>query len=139
VDLGQIFASALSSIIGVCLAGAFVHWQHKRAERNAANGRPITVSGSIRRVERTRLGSLWRHGSVNIDGDQIFWTPRTPWGRTVVIGSVRYGLRQAPVGLLRWQLPPAAVVVPCSDAERSYELAVLPGSVKYFLRAQFAA
>ncbi len=138
MDLGQIFASALSSIIGVVLAGLFVRWQHARAERNAANGRPVTVAASIRRSERTRFGSLWRHGSVHIDGDRILWSPRAPWGRSVVIGSVRYGMRQAPEGFLRWQLPPAAVVVPCSDAERSYELAVLPGSVKYFLRAQFA-
>lgn len=139
MDIGQILASAVSSIVGVFLAGQLVRWQQARAARNSATGRPVTVSASIRAAERGRLGGVWRHGSVKIDGDRVVWTPRTPWGRPLVLDGVAYGSRRAPKGPLRWLVPPAAVVMPCSEAERGYELAVLPGSVKYLFWAQVAA
>ncbi len=138
MDIGQILTSALSSVIGVFIAGQFIHWQHSRAERNSASGRPVSVTASIRTTRRGR-GRMWRQGDLNVHGDRVVWTPRTPWGRSVVLGGVGYGARQAPDGPFRWLLPPAAVVMPCSDADKGYELAVLPATVKYLFWAEVAA
>jgi hypothetical protein len=139
VDIGQIVTSVISSIIGVFIAGQVVRWQLARAERNAAAGRPVSVPASIRAVERSRFGGIWRRGTVNIHRDRIIWTPHMPWAREFVIGGVSYGSRRSPEGPLRFLLPPAAIVVPCSRQERGYELAVLPSSVKYLFSAQIAA
>jgi hypothetical protein len=139
VDIGQIVFSALSSFIGILIAGAIVSWQHKRADRDWAAGRPVRVAGSIRSVERGRFGGMWRHGTIDVRGQRVVWTPRTPWGRARDIGGVGFGSQRSPVGPLRFQLPPAAVVVSCSHAERGYELALLPGSMKYLFSAQLAA
>jgi hypothetical protein len=136
VNVAQILAAALCSILGIYLAGQVISWQHARADRNAAAGRPVTVPASIRTLGG--LG-LWRHGTVNIHKDKVVWTPRAPWGRSLVLGAVAFGTRRAPDGPLRWQLPPAAVVMPCSDAQRGYELAVLPATIKFLYWAQAAA
>jgi hypothetical protein len=139
VDIGQIVFSAFSALVGVLLASVIITWQQKRAERNWAAGRPVTVTGSIRSAERSRYGGIWRHGTVDVKGERVVWTPRTPWGRSVELGGVGFGSQRSPQGPLRFQLPPAAVVVSCSEAERGYELAVLPGSMKYIFGAQFVA
>lgn len=134
MGISQVFASAISSIVGVFLAGMIVRWQHARAERNAAAGRPISVPASLRSSGRR----MWRHGSVNIHRDQIVWTPRAPWSREFALGAVSFGMKHDPSGPMRFLLPPAAVVVPCTVTDRRYELAVLPGSVKYLFWAQEA-
>ena len=139
MDIGQLLTSAISSVIGILLAGQFLRWQHARAERNAAQGRPVSVPASLRTTEGSRLGALWRHGFVDIEGDRVTWTPRLPWGRSLVLSDVAYGSRRAPEGRLRFQLAPAAVIVSCSDVRRRYELAVLPASVKYLYWSQVAA
>jgi hypothetical protein len=139
VDIAQILTSAISSIIGVLIAGQVVAAQHRRADRNAASGQPVSVPASVRLTKDSRLGGVWRHGTVDIDGERVVWTPRTPWGRSVELAGVSYGSRHTPDGPLRWLLPPAAVVVSCSGGERSYELAILPGSVKFLFWAQVAA
>ncbi len=134
MGISQIVTSAISSILGVFLAGLIVRWQHARADRDAVAGRPVSVPASLRASERR----LWRHGSVNIHRDRIVWTPRAPWSREFVLGGVGFGMSHHPVGLMRFLLPPAAVVVPCTSTDRGYELAVLPGSVKYLFWAQGA-
>ncbi len=139
MDIGQLLTSAISSVIGILLAGQFLRWQHARAERNAAEGRPVSVPASIRTTEGSRLGVVWRHGVIDIDGERVTWTPRLPWGRSVVLSDVAYRSRRAPEGKLRWQLAPAAVVVSCADVRRRYELAVLPGAVKFLYWSQVAA
>jgi hypothetical protein len=138
VDIGQIFFSGMSSLVGVLLASGLIHWRNARAERNWAAGRPVSVAGSIRRAERSRYGGRWRHGTIDVRGERVVWTPRTPWGRSMDLGGVGFGSQRSPHGPLRFQLPPAAVVVSCTQAERGYELAVLPGSMKYIFGAQFA-
>jgi hypothetical protein len=137
VNFAQIITTAISSILGVFIAAHVIAWQHARADRNAAAGRPVTVPASIRSAGPGRF-ALWRHGSMYIHRDRVVWTPRTPWGRSLVLGAVAFGTRRPPEGPLRWQLPPAAVVMPCSDAQRGYELAVLPASVKFLYWAQAA-
>lgn len=136
MELAQIVTTALSAALGIFIAGYVISWQHARADRNAAAGRPVNVPASIR-TATGRIG-LWRHGSVYIHRDKVVWTPRAPWGRSLELGGVAFGTRRAPDGPLRWQLPPAAVVMPCSDAERGYEIAVLPGTVKFLYWAQAA-
>lgn len=137
MELAQIVTTAISAVLGIFIAGHVIAWQHARADRNAAAGRPVSVPASIRSAGTGRLG-MWRHGTVYIDRDKVVWTPRTPWGRSLELGGVVFGVRRSPEGPLRWQLPPAAVVMPCSDAARGYELAVLPGSVKFLYWAQAA-
>ena len=135
MNIVQILFTGFSSLVGILLASVIVSWQHARADRNWQSGRPIRVAASIRRAE----GGRWRHGSVDVEGDRVFWTPRTPWGRSVEIGGVAFGSQRSPQGALRFQLPPAAVILGCSEADRSYELAVLPGTIKYLYSAAFAA
>jgi hypothetical protein len=137
VDLAQIFTTTVSAVLGVFIAGHVIAWQHARADRNAAAGRPVSVPASIRVTGTGRL-AIWRHGTMFIHQNKVVWTPRTPWGRSLELGGVAFGTRRAPDGPLRWQLPPAAVVMPCSAATRGYELAVLPGSVKFLYWAQAA-
>lgn len=138
VNIAQILIPAVCSAIGVYLAGLAIQWRHRRTERAAAAGRAVTVSGAIRPTDRSRPGGIWRHGSINIHGHQVVWRPHVPWGRPLVLGDLGFALRRSPQGPTRWQLPPSAVVVPCSSAQRRYELAILPGSVKYLFWAQIA-
>ena len=136
MELSQIVMSILCGTVAVVCVGQISAWQYRRAERDAAAGRPVVVPASIRRAGRTPLGGWWRHGTVNIDQGQVMWTPRTPWGRSLVLGYVGVGARRAPAGPLRWQLPPAAVVMSCAEPA-DCELAMLPSSVKFLYRAQF--
>ena len=138
MELTQLVTTTVSSVLGVFIAGYVISWRHARADRNAAAGRPVSVPASIRSAGTRRFG-LWRHGTVNIHRDKVVWTPRMPWGRSLELGGVAFGTRRSPEGPLRWQLPPAAVVMPCSDATRGYEIAVLPGTVKFLYWAQSAA
>jgi hypothetical protein len=133
VDIGQIVTSAISSIIGVFLAGALISWQHARAERHSSEGRPVNVPASIRSVGGRF--AMWRHGTVTIHRDQVVWTPRMPWGRELVLAGVGYGDQRTPLGPQRFLLPSAAVVVSCMNADKRYELAVLPRSVKFLFWA----
>ena len=139
MDIGQILTSIVSSLLGIVLAGQFVRWQYARAERDAAAGRQISVPASVRSPGRRRLTRMWRHGTIHIHGNRVIWTPRTPWGRALTLGRIGFGGLRSPEGPLRWQLPSAAVVVPCFAKERAYELAVISGSVKYLHRAHLAA
>lgn len=134
MEITQLVSSAISALIGVVLAGLIVGWRQSRAERAFHEGRPVAVPGSIRRPAGRR-GMLWRHGTIDIDGGKVMWTPRTPWGRSVELGGVGFGLQRPPAGLTRFQLPPAAVIVPCAAAELGLELAVLPKSIKYLYAA----
>lgn len=138
MNLVQILASMVSAVVGVFIAGQVVAWRHRRAERDAAAGRAVSVPGSLRALQADNRGRLWRHGTLTIHGGRVVWTPRTPWGRALELGEVAFGRRSVPTGALRFQLPSAAVVMPCSSAQRGYELAVLPASVKYLLWAQAA-
>ena len=134
MGISQILTSAVSAMLGVFLAGLFVRWQAARAERDAEAGRPVRVPASLRPSQR----GIWRHGTIDIHRDRIVWTPRAPWSCPHVLGGVSFGLRHEPAGPLRLLLPSAAVVVPCTTGDRGYELAVLPGSMKYLFRAQQA-
>jgi hypothetical protein len=136
VEISQLVSSAVSALVGVVLAGLIVGWRQSRAERNWHAGRPVAVPGSIRRPASGRLAGLWRHGTIDIHGGKVVWTPRTPWGRSVELGGVGFGSQRPPAGLGRLQLPPAAVVVSCAD--HGIELAVLPRTIKYIYGAHFA-
>jgi len=138
VTIAQILMPSIFSVLGVYLAGLAVQWRHRRTERDAAAGRAVTVSGALRPTGRTRPGGIWRHGSIRIHGDRVVWRSHLPWSRPLVLGELGFAMRRTPEGPTRFQLPPAAVVVPCSSAQRGYELAILPGSVKYLFWAQAA-
>jgi hypothetical protein len=138
VNIGQLVTTAIAALVGVFLAGQVVGWQHKRAARAAAAGRPVNVPASICTVPGGRFGVRWRHGTATIVGDRVVWTPRTPWGRSVPLSGFGYGTQHKPTGVHRWLLPSAAVVVSCLAGDRGHQLAVLPASVKYLFRAQFA-
>ncbi len=136
MNLVQILTSMATAVLAVYLAGQVVTWRQRRADRNAAAGRAVSVPGSLRAQEAAGRGRLWRSGTLTIHGGRVVWTPHLPWGRPLELGEVAFGRRSAPRGPLRFQLPSAAVVMPCSSAQRGYELAVLPASVKYLLWAQ---
>jgi hypothetical protein len=138
VNIAQIMLPSMCSALAVYLAGLMIQRRHHRAERDAAAGRAITVSGAIRPTDRARPGGIWRHGTLNIHGGQVIWRPYAPWGRPMVLGDLGFALRRSPHGATRFQLAPAAVVVPCSSAQRGYELAILPATVKYLFWAQVA-
>jgi len=138
LNIAQILVPSISSVLAVYVAGLAVQWRHRRIERDAAAGRAVTVSGAIRPADRARPGGVWRHGTLSIHGQKVVWRSHVPWSRPLVLGDLGFALRRSPQGATRFQLPPAAVVVPCSSAQRGYELAVLPGFVKYLFWAQVA-
>ena len=79
VSAAQVLTSILASIAGIDLAGQYANWQHRRAERDLAAGRPASLPASIRMTD----GGRWRHGIVDISSGRVAWTPRTPWGRSL--------------------------------------------------------
>jgi hypothetical protein len=138
VNIAQILIPVMCSVLAVYLAGLGIQLRHRRTERDAAAGRAVTVSGALRPTGPGRPGGIWRHGTIKIHGDQVVWRSHAPWTRPLVLGDLGFALRRSPEGATRFQLPPAAVVVPCSSEQRGYELAILPTAVKYLFWAQLA-
>lgn len=138
MNIAQILLPSMCSALAVYLAGLGIQWRHRRTERDAAQGRAITVSGAIRPTDRARPGGIWSHGTLNIHGGKVVWRSHIPWRRPMVLGELGFAERRSPQGATRFQLPPATVVVPCSSAQRGYELAILPAVVKYLFWAQIA-